>query len=140
MAFLRIPHDVAYFTGALRTNLDLHTLARKLTRAGMPASVAKGRLSITCGEDDWHFESWEPTGLGQTGWLAFSVSGDVGALSRHLAAADIRHKLDHSRPAGLDLLTTRCITRYEHRWSDEPGLGARGAAPRIDTFDEEIQG
>ena len=138
MAFLKLPHQTAYYTGALRTNLDLRTLTRKLSRGGLDAKMTNGDLRIRYGEDEWLFGSWEPYGLGFTGWLAFTTHGDIGALSHKLATLGVRHRFDHSRPQDIGVVATRCVTQYDYRWNSGPGLAAYGGMPDIETFDETL--
>ena len=138
MAFLKLRCETAYATGAVKTNLGMTAFARKLTRAGLPTAYTGGTLSVTCGDDQWTFAEWESNGFGQTGWLSFSAKGDIGTLSRRLAAIGVRHMFDHSRPFDLEIHDTRCVTQYAHQWATDYGIGPKGSMPSIETFDEQL--
>jgi hypothetical protein len=136
--FHKLAHEKAYATGAIRTNLDLPFLARKLRRCGVDAALRDGRLHIRCDEHTWAFGDWEPDGIGRIGWIQIKELGDVGTLSRKLAKAGLRHRFEYSRPAEIDVTTRRCVTEYEYRWA-LPGVAPRAhVMPNINTYEEQV--
>ena len=138
MAFLKLRYERAYLTGGIKTTLGRRDFVKKLNRVGMRAKLEGGVLHVVSGNDEWQFADWEQDGLEETGWLKFTTDGDIGALSRKLAGAGIRHKFDHSRPGDAKSDDVRCVTQYEHRWDDGKVPYIPGEMPNIETFDERF--
>jgi hypothetical protein len=138
MALLKLRCDTAYYTGAIRTNLSLADLVRKLNRAKIAARLDKGGLVFSYARDSWTFVDWQPDGLGQIGWLQFQTEGDIGGLSHKLAMLNVRHWFEHSRPHDVDVTDVRCVTRYTYRWDGPSSATAADTKPSIETYDEAL--
>ena len=93
--------DIAWqsvIVGRDKDSAATHEFAGKMRRLGMKAMVEGDTLHIVCNGDTWTFADWSEDGLERTGWLRFATTGDIGAFSKKLAQAGVRHRFEHSRP------------------------------------------
>jgi hypothetical protein len=139
LAFLKFSCDGAYATGAVRTSLDPKGFACKLGRHKMPSRLSQGCVEATCGGDRWTFQDWSREGDQWTGWLRFSMIGDLEALSRRLATHGVRHMLEWSAPRDADTDHIRRVTRYSYRWTGLDRSNADRTTPDIEHFEEHLR-